>query len=414
MSSPVPPSCWDDAADLSEALPLVSSFRSSLLEWFDAHQRDLPWRKTTDPYAIWISEIMLQQTQVATVLDYYTRWMAAFPDVSSLAEADIDAVLKLWAGLGYYRRARSLHEAANMIVADFDGALPDDVKRLKKLKGIGDYTAGAIASIAFGQVEPLVDGNVERVFARQFAIAGDPKDRANQKRFWSIARSLVDPLRPGDFNQALMELGATCCTPRNPTCLLCPVRSSCLARALGDPTRFPATVKRSKAKPVQVDSLVIYAARENAFLLVKRPADGLLPGLLEAPSSPHVPLTARGKQKARQANDEAAANTTALAARRQRLLAALTHEDLRLPLDEATLEQAMGAHELGAVQHVFSHLRMTIDVHLLKLDAMSDDFLTAVSRQPEGRLLLVPRQELMQQALSSAQKKVFEKVLAVL
>lgn len=410
MSTPDLPTGWGEDADLDDAHPRVPALRSSLLSWFDTHQRDLPWRQTDDPYAIWISEIMLQQTQVATVKDYYTRWMAAFPDVSSLADANIDAVLTLWAGLGYYRRARSLHEAARMVVDDFNGVLPTEVKKLKKLKGIGDYTAGAIASIAFGKVEPLVDGNVERVFARLFAIAGDPKDRANQKRFWSIARALVDPERPGDFNQALMELGATCCTPKSPTCLLCPVRTLCAARALGDPTAFPATVKRAKAKPVQVDSLVIYAVKEDAFLLVKRPHDGLLPGLLEAPSSPHAPLA----KSTSSGGNASGSEEEDLLARRQRLLDALTSEALSLPIDDATLDQAMRAHDLGVVKHVFSHLRMTIHIHLLKLDVWTDDYLQAIARQPQGRLVLVPRKELMSQALSTAQKKVFKKVLPVL
>ncbi len=367
---------------------LAQALRANLLDWFDLNKRDLPWRQTDDPYAIWISEIMLQQTQVITVKEYYARWMAALPDVEALATANLDDVLKLWAGLGYYRRARSLHAAAQQIVSDLDGDIPEEVAELKRLPGIGDYTAGAIASIAHGKVAPLVDGNVERVFARLFAISGDPKDRTNQKRFWAIAKTLVDPKRPGDFNQSLMELGATVCTPKKPTCLLCPVRSHCAALATGQPTDFPARVKRKKAKPVQIDALVLLERSSHdapaRVILVKRPDDGLLPGLLEAPSTTPI------------AHEKPYDPVAAL----ERLRSRLVELGLGLPSDD--LERATS---LGTASHAFSHLKMRMHAHLITFDAFPAPLLESVEAQP--RLSIARVDELDDLAISAAQHKVF-------
>lgn len=372
-----------------QALPedQISALRTDLLDWFDAHKRDLPWRKNADPYAIWVSEIMLQQTQVITVKDYYTRWMAAFPDVEALASADLDVVLAMWAGLGYYRRARSLHAAAAMVVEDFDGDLPSTVKDLKSLPGIGDYTAGAIASIAHGQVAALVDGNVERVFARLFAIPGDPKVRANQKRFWAIAHALVDTTRPGDFNQSLMELGATVCTPKSPTCLLCPVRKQCVGLATGNPTTFPAKVKRKKAKLVQIDALVLLERPKDGperVVLLKRPDTGLLPGMLEAPSSAPIP---------REKPHDTHAGTTRL---RQVLI---THGVIVPP------DAFERVRELGAVEHVFSHLKMRMHAHLIEFEQFPEPLIQSVEALPGA--CIVARGALDECALSAAQHKVF-------
>src|SRR5260221_10317179 len=204
------------------------SFAEKLVAWQRRHGRhDLPWQGTRDPYAIWLSEIMLQQTQVATVIPYYERFLKKFPTVSRLASAELDDVLKLWAGLGYYSRARNLHSGAKLVVERFGGRLPDSPDLIRQVPGIGAYTAGAILSIAYGKPEPLVDGNVARVLSRLNLIAGDYRKGATKERFWAAANELVSGCagmnkNPGDLNQALMELGATICTPSSPQCSGCP------------------------------------------------------------------------------------------------------------------------------------------------------------------------------------------------
>lgn len=211
--------------------------RGRLLTWFDTHQRPLPWRATRDPYAITVSEFMCQQTQVATVIPYYHRWMTRFPDWAALAAAPEEDVLKAWEGLGYYRRARLLHTLARTVHRDLHGLLPASAEALRCLPGIGPYMAGAIASIAFQQPAPLVDGNVERVLARLHAYSLPAKSPTAQKQFWAWAAALLHPRRSGDHNQALMELGALVCTPRAPRCLLCPLSSACAGRL--NPTSYP-------------------------------------------------------------------------------------------------------------------------------------------------------------------------------
>jgi A/G-specific adenine glycosylase len=213
--------------------------RAALLHWFAASARDLPWRRTKDPYAIWISEIMLQQTRVPTAVPYYERFLHRFPTVEQLARARLDTVIKLWEGLGYYSRARNLHQAAQEIVARFGGHLPASREELLTLPGIGRYTAGAIASIAFGRREPLVDGNVTRVLCRIFRLKGSPKEVTLQKRIWAIAEKLVPEGHAGQFNQALMELGSEVCLPRRPRCDDCPVNRLCgtTSRILCPPAR---------------------------------------------------------------------------------------------------------------------------------------------------------------------------------
>ena len=252
--------------------------REALLEWYRRSRRDLPWRRTRDPYAIWVSEIMLQQTRVETVIPYWQRWMASFPTVQALAAAPLDEVLRHWAGLGYYSRARNLHRAAQQIGV---GAIPDTVEGLLELPGVGRYTAGAIASIAFGREAPLVDGNVERVFARLFLI----EDRTAA---WKKAEALAPT---GDFNQALMELGATICTPRNPTCLVCPVTKVCEARALGIQEQVPAR-RAAKQVPI-IDAAVLVLRRRGQLLLCRRPASGLWGGLWEFPTGDDARHAAR-------------------------------------------------------------------------------------------------------------------------
>jgi A/G-specific adenine glycosylase len=239
--------------------------RTALLRWYRKNGRELSWRSTRDPYAIWVSEIMLQQTRVATVGPYYRRFLERFPDVRALAEAPEETVLGVWSGLGYYRRARSLLAAARSVVERHGGRLPDDVAGLRSLPGIGRYTAGAIASIAFGKEEPVLDGNVRRVLCR---LTADPGD--NDKTLWAIAGHLVRGPAPGDLNQALMELGATVCTPRAPGCDACPLRAGCRALREGDVERFPRGRAAPATETVRVAVAVIVRGER---VLLERPGN---------------------------------------------------------------------------------------------------------------------------------------------
>ena len=259
----------------------IRKIRGPLLRWYDANRRDLPWRRTRDPYAIWISEAMLQQTRVETVIPYWERFLDAFPDVGSLARADLDDVYALWTGLGYYSRARNLKRAAETVVADHDGALPDTVEGLERLPGIGRYTAGAVASIAFDREAPLVDGNVVRVFTRWLGIREESGSKAVVDALWESAAALVRGARPGDLNQALMELGATVCTPKSPACLACPIRRGCDAHARGDAAELPR--KASRRAPRTLRAVAAWIEREGRILAVRRPETGLMAGLWELP-----------------------------------------------------------------------------------------------------------------------------------
>ncbi|MGC1297939.1 MAG: A/G-specific adenine glycosylase [Alloacidobacterium sp.] len=250
-------------------------FRRLLLAWFDAHARDLPWRRTADPYAIWVSEVMLQQTRVNAVLDHYARFMARFPTVQALADADEPEVLAIWSGLGYYRRARMLHKAAKIVAADLAGKLPDTVEALRKLPGIGEYTSAAIASIAFGKPVAVVDGNVERVALRLTGM------NLPAKAVHETAQTLLDRVRPGDSNQAVMELGATLCLPKNPLCLECPVHQQCRTRG-----EHP-TIPRQKQQSKRIHFAWIERKKRKSsteILLEQRPHNApLMAGMWELP-----------------------------------------------------------------------------------------------------------------------------------
>jgi A/G-specific adenine glycosylase len=268
--------------------PLVApsrreSLRARLLEWYDRQKRDLPWRRTRDPYAIWLSEVMLQQTQVATVIPYWERFLQRFPTVEALAAAPLPDVLAGWRGLGYYSRARNLHRAAQEIVARFGGQLPSTAAELLTLPGFGRYTSGAVASIAFGEPAPLVDGNVARVLSRLFEVEGVPGDRAREALLWELATALVPGERPGDFNQALMEHGATVCRPENPLCLLCPVREACLAWRHGRVDELPPA--KVRAAPKRMTLAVAVWAHAGRLLLARRAEKGLFGGLWELPAT---------------------------------------------------------------------------------------------------------------------------------
>jgi A/G-specific adenine glycosylase len=258
-----------------------------LLAWWDAGHADLPWRQTRDPYAIWIAEVMLQQTQITTVIPYYERWMARFPSFEVLAGAPLDDVLKVWEGLGYYSRARHLHAAARQIVGVYGGRLPDSVGELMKLPGIGRYTAGAIASIAFDASAPVLDGNVIRVLSRVFDIEEMVTLTPTRQRLWQLAEAVLPAGRPGDFNQALMELGQLICLPRAPRCLTCPLHVLCLARRRGTQLERPVRPPRKRTPHYDVVAAAIWLdgrpAPGGRFLIAQRPLTGLLGGLWEFP-----------------------------------------------------------------------------------------------------------------------------------
>lgn len=255
-----------------------------LLKWYASSARDLPWRRTKDPYAIWVSEIMLQQTQVQTVVAYYRKWLEKFPTVQDLARADLQDVLSVWAGLGYYRRARMIHQAAKEITEKYSGSLPGTAEALMKLPGIGRYTAGAIASIAFGRRSPVLDGNVIRILTRIYAIKEDVSERTTLKRLWTLAEDLLPKKNPGDLNQALMELGATVCFPRNPDCGQCPAAFACAAKAEGRQPEYP--VKKNRERYEKVETFAVVRHADGKMLLRRQPEYGRWGGLWMFPFWP--------------------------------------------------------------------------------------------------------------------------------
>ncbi|GAB5493037.1 MAG: A/G-specific adenine glycosylase [Phototrophicaceae bacterium] len=250
-----------------------------LLAWYDANKADLPWRGAP-AYPVWLSEIMLQQTQIDTVIPYYKRFLETYPTIHDLAQADLDKVLKLWEGLGYYSRARNLHKTAKIVSIELKGEFPSDVPNLLKLPGIGRYTAGAIASIAFDTQAPVLDGNVIRVFSRWLDLSDDVSQTSTKNYLWDVADELVPAERTGDYNQALMELGQKICTPRNPLCEQCPVQGICSAYANGTQAERPVKKKKPKTPHYDVSAGII-RNQEGLFLIAQRPMDGLLGGLWE-------------------------------------------------------------------------------------------------------------------------------------
>ena len=319
-------------------MPNENSIRRALLKWFREDARDLPWRKTKDPYFIWLSEIILQQTRVDQGLPYYLRFTRAFPTVRDLADAPEGKVLKLWEGLGYYSRARNLHKAARLVCEEFGGVVPGDMDGLRLLPGVGRYTAGAIASIAFGLVEPVLDGNVIRVLCRLFRIDTPPRQAATLEELWSLAGKLLSETRPGDFNQAMMELGAMVCLPKTPSCASCPLGSHCRARKAGVQASLP--IKAAK-KPIPHHTIVagVIRARRGGgekILIDRRPEAGLLGGLWEFPGGKVEPGETLPDALAREIREEVGLAVTV-------------------------------GEELCIVEHAYSHFRITLHAFACEL-----------------------------------------------
>lgn len=261
----------------------ITGFQHDLVTWFEREQRDLPWRKDKDPYKVWVSEIMLQQTKVDTVIPYFNSFIEKFPNIQSLAEAKEDKVLKAWEGLGYYSRARNLQSAVREVHQAYDGVVPNTPKEISSLKGVGPYTTGAILSIAYGVPEPAVDGNVMRVLSRILLIEEDIAKPKTRKIFEDVIRELISQENPSYFNQGLMELGALVCTPTSPSCLLCPVREHCRAFHKGVQTDLPVKSKKKSTKQVALVAAVLQN-EDGKFLIHRRPSQGLLANLWEFPN----------------------------------------------------------------------------------------------------------------------------------
>lgn len=325
------------------------AFQQDFLNWYQQNQRDLPWRHFHDPYHIWLSEIMLQQTQVHTVIPYYQRFLKAFPTIADLAATDEATLFKAWEGLGYYSRARNLQRAAQQICTDYQGVWPQTAAELEKLAGIGPYTAAAIASIAFDAPEPAVDGNAYRVFARLLQIKADVAQPKTRGIFAAAIRPLLPAQGSGDFNQATMDLGATICTPKDPACLLCPVQQYCQAYQTGTQLDYPVKTKKPKPKPVHLAALVIGDPQQ--WLMQQRPGQGLLANLWTYPLVSAADLQS-------DENDKLPADWSAL-------LTQYVAQTYQLDLNITPVKGR-------AVTHTFTHLKWTIDLYQAKLPAKTD------------------------------------------
>ncbi|WP_249308770.1 A/G-specific adenine glycosylase [Lederbergia citrea] len=348
----------------------IKQFQHDLITWFVREQRDLPWRKNGgDPYKVWVSEIMLQQTRVDTVIPYYERFLEKFPTIESFAEADDESVLKIWEGLGYYSRVRNLHSAVKEVVQHYGGKVPETPEEISKLKGVGPYTAGAVLSIAYGVPEPAVDGNVMRVLSRILLMWDDIAKQSTRKLFEKAVRELMYYENPSYFNQALMELGALICTPTSPSCLLCPVRDHCQAFEAGVQEELPVKTRKKTTKHVEIVAAVL-KNKDDQFLIRKRPEKGLLANLWEFPNvedhGPYVQM-------------------------RQGLAGYLKNElEIDTELETGTFEK---------VNHVFTHLTWTID-------AFSGKLIGDFSGRPNYKL--VCKEQLEEYAFPVSHQKIWQ------
>ena len=323
------------------------AFQKNLITWYEENKRILPWRQTTNPYYIWISEIMLQQTKVDTVIHYYEKFIQAYPTIGDLAAADEQEVLKLWEGLGYYSRARNLHHAAKEVVEKYDGIVPDDPTILGTLKGIGPYTRGAISSIAFGLPEPAVDGNVMRVLSRVLLMKDNISEAKTKTKFEHLIRELISQDHPSAFNQGLMELGALICTPTSPACLLCPVQNECRAFAEGMEQELPIKLKKKKQRIEAYDVLLVQN-NEGKVAIEQRPNKGLLANMWQFPMIDQLIMDIEDG-----------------------VLKESMDERYRIPIN---IE-----NKLGEVRHVFSHIIWELDVYAATTDIKAADGLRFVS-----------------------------------
>ncbi|MGA7307291.1 MAG: A/G-specific adenine glycosylase [Rhodothermales bacterium] len=352
--------------------PEADRFRSNLLDWYGMHARDLPWRRSDDPYEVWVSEIMLQQTRVEQAWPYFERFLQRFPDVSTLASAQLDDVLLLWEGLGYYSRARNLHRAARQVVQDFEGAFPDDVVQARKLAGVGPYTAAAIVSISFGKPEPAIDGNVTRVLARYLALELQV-DRAEGRRAIGIAaQTLIDPQDPGAFNQAMMDLGASVCTPTAPACDACPLVDACRGHAADNAETFPIADKKRPVPHYDV-AVGIVSNDRGEVLLTRRPDEALLGGLWEFPG-------------ARRRDGES------------------LHDACQRGIADRVGLSVEPTQELMSVKHAFSHFKMTM--HAFVCDARS----SPIVAEEIQTYRWIARNDLHTVALHRAARKIADRV----
>ena len=345
----------------------ISSFQQDLIGWFEEEQRKLPWRKDKNPYKIWVSEIMLQQTRVDTVIPYFTRFIEQFPTIQALAEAEEDKVLKAWEGLGYYSRARNLQSAVKEVHEKYNGQVPNNQQEISTLKGVGPYTAGAILSIAYGLPEPAVDGNVMRVLARILSIWADIAKPSTRKIFEEAVRRLISHENPSFFNQGLMELGALICTPTSPSCLLCPAREHCQAFSEGTVQELPIKTKTKKQKNVQIAAAIL-ENDEGKILIHKRPNTGLLANLWEFPNvEVHLPYI----------NEKTQLKESVLSAYR------------------ADIEVS---EMIGQIEHAFSHLTWNINAYKGKVQS---------SIEETDDLKLVTVKEMEAYAFSVSHQKIF-------
>jgi A/G-specific adenine glycosylase len=368
-----------DATRASVTPGAARAVARALLDWYDEHRRDLPWRRTRDPYAIWVSEMMLQQTQVATVLGYYARWLDRFPTVSALAAAREDDVLHAWQGLGYYSRARNLWRGAQAVVSEHGGAVPRTVDALRALPGIGPYSAGAIASIAHGERAAIVDGNVIRVLCRLFGLRGDPSRAPLKNDLWALAGALVPEDRPGDFNQAMMELGATVCLPRGARCAACPLAKRCVAHQGGTVDELPELAKRTAA--VAVARAAGLVTRKGRVLVVQvRDSASRWAGMWQFPNTD----VARGETPERAAC-RAVHDAVGLAARAPRLAVTVRHSVThhRITLDVFECDAAHGApRALGCKAFAWAKLE---ELETLAMPAAHRRIASSLRARPEPR-----------------------------